>query len=151
MQVVLDHIVLNVLDVELELSFYCGVVGLAPERVEEYRAGTVLFPSVRLNADTLIDLAPPEMWGGGKGGLDGMVQKRGPANLDHFCLCVDKSEWSGLERRLQAAETVLEAGPLTLWGAHGDATAYYYKDPEENRVEFRYYEASKIGSVGSFP
>jgi len=135
MQAVLDHIVLNVENVELELSFYCGVVGLASERLEDYEAGAVLFPSVRLNGDTVIDLAPPEMWGGVKG------EERGPANLDHFCLCVDKGEWAELENRLQAAGTKLEAGPLTLWGAHGDATAYYYRDPEGNRVEFRYYEA----------
>ena len=132
MQATMDHIVLNVLDVERELSFYCDVVGLQPERVAEYRAGTVLFPSARLNADTLIDLAPPEMWGG---------EKKGSANLDHFCICIEKSEWSALEKRLEAAGTEREVGPVTLWGAHGDATAYYYKDPEGNRVEFRYYDS----------
>jgi extradiol dioxygenase family protein len=95
-----------------------------------------LFPSVRLNADTLIDLAPPEMWGG-----DGPDAARGAVNLNHFCLCVNTEEWSALEARLAAAGVVPEAGPMTLWGAHGDATAYYYKDPEGNHVEFRYYGA----------
>ena len=133
MQATMDHIVLNVLDVERELAFYCDVVGLQPERVAEYRAGTVLFPSARLNADTLIDLAPPEMWGGAKQGFP---------NVDHFCLRVEKDDWNALAKRLEAAGTPREVGPVTLWGAHGDAIAYYYTDPEGNRVEFRYYDAA---------
>ena len=62
-------------------------------------------------------------------------------NLNHFCLCMDPANWSALEARLAVAGAVPEAGPMTLWGAHGDATAYYYKDPEGNHVEFRYYDA----------
>jgi extradiol dioxygenase family protein len=66
---------------------------------------------------------------------------KGVPDLDHFCLSVEKREWRALEERLAQAGAVLEAGPMTLWGAHGDATACYYKDPEGNRLEFRYYEA----------
>ena len=49
MQCVMDHIVLNVEDDENMIAFYTGVLQLAPERLQEYRAGTVPFPSVRLN------------------------------------------------------------------------------------------------------
>ena len=45
-----DHIVLRCSDVEVSLAFYCDELGLEPERVEEWRRGEVLFPSVRINA-----------------------------------------------------------------------------------------------------
>lgn len=56
-----DHLVLNTADVERSLAFYTGPLGLEPVRVEEWRAGRVPFPSVRVSADTIIDLvAAPE-------------------------------------------------------------------------------------------
>ena len=58
----LDHIVLNVTDVERSLAFYEGVLGLPAERVEAWRRGELRFPSVRVNEGTIIDLvhAPAE-------------------------------------------------------------------------------------------
>lgn len=129
---VLDHIVLNCRDVDRQLAFYCDVVGLAPERVAEYREGKVLFPSVRLNADTLIDLAPPTLWSG---------DASGAANLNHFCLSIEARDWPALLERLDRAGVTMDTGPMTLWGAHGDATAYYLKDPEGNQLEIRCYGA----------
>ena len=54
----LDHIVLNVSDIDRALDFYMRVLGLSGERVEEFKAGTVGFPSVRINPRTIIDLFP---------------------------------------------------------------------------------------------
>ena len=51
----MDHIVLRTRDVEQSLRFYTEVLGMQPERVEQWRAGEVRFPSARLNADTIID------------------------------------------------------------------------------------------------
>jgi extradiol dioxygenase family protein len=126
----LDHIVLNVSDMDRQLAFYCDVIGLAPERVEEWRAGKVLFPSVRINADTLIDLAPPSLWSGERGGA---------VNLNHFCINVAPGEWEPLLDRLKRAGVTMDGGPMTLWGAHGNATSYYLKDPEGNQLEVRCY------------
>jgi extradiol dioxygenase family protein len=128
----LDHIVLNCRDTDRQLAFYCDVVGLAPERVGEYREGKVLFPSVRLNADTLIDLAPPTVWSG---------DRAGAPNLNHFCMSIEASEWPALIARLERAGVKMDAGPMTLWGAHGNATSYYLKDPEGNQLEIRCYAA----------
>ena len=49
----LDHIVLNVADVERSLRFYVDEVGLVGERVDEWRKQQVFFPSVRVNAARL--------------------------------------------------------------------------------------------------
>ncbi len=54
----LDHIVLNVGDIHRSLKFYTDVLGLQAERLDEFKAGKVGFPSVRINGDTIIDLFP---------------------------------------------------------------------------------------------
>jgi catechol 2,3-dioxygenase-like lactoylglutathione lyase family enzyme len=54
----LDHIVLNVGDIDRSLKFYTEVLGLKGERVDEFRAGKVSFPSVRITDQTIIDLFP---------------------------------------------------------------------------------------------
>ena len=60
----LDHIALNVRDMDSMLRFYIAVLGLKPERLDLYRKRKAPFPSVRVNADTIIDLFPAEMWQG---------------------------------------------------------------------------------------
>jgi catechol 2,3-dioxygenase-like lactoylglutathione lyase family enzyme len=116
-----DHLVLNVSDVERALEFYAGPLGLRPERVEEWRAGKVPFPSVRVNATTVIDL------------LD---RPRGESNVDHICLVVEPLDWQ--EVLDSGAFTVLE-GPVPRWGARGSAESVYVRDPEGNTVELRWY------------
>ena len=54
--IALDHIVLNVADVERSLAFYSQTLGMAAERVEAWRRGELRFPSVRVNEATIIDL-----------------------------------------------------------------------------------------------
>jgi len=61
MKCLIDHIVLNIEDDDKMITFYSTVLMMPSERLEEYRAGTVPFPSVRLNADTIIDLFPTPM------------------------------------------------------------------------------------------
>jgi len=134
MQCLMDHIVLNVTDDEKMIAFYTDVLMLAPERLEEYRAGSVPFPSVRLNPDTVIDLFPKSLW-----------QKNAPAgegreNLNHFCLALTKQAWDELAKRLGANDVEIEEGPVPRWGAHGRGTSIYFRDPERNLIEARYYE-----------
>lgn len=91
----MDHIVLNVTDMEAMLAFYLRVLELPAERLETYRAGQVPFPSVRLGADTVIDFFPEQMWAQqGEAGPCG-------AHLNHFCLALEKLEWDALVERLK--------------------------------------------------
>ncbi|MGS2613487.1 VOC family protein [Micromonospora sp. LZ34] len=116
-----DHLVLNVTDVERSLDFYCGVLGLAPVRVDEWRAGTVPFPSVRVSPETIVDL---------------VHRPRGESNVDHFCLVVAPLDWAEVIE--SGAFTVLE-GPVGRFGARGSATSIYVRDPDGNSVELRWY------------
>jgi extradiol dioxygenase family protein len=128
----MDHIVLNAEDIEALVRFYTEVVELAPERVEEYHRGEVLFPSVRINTDTVIDLAPKTMW------ERTALRSKGRPNLNHFCMTLAKEDWEALRSRLDAHHIAID-GPHPRWGAHGNGTSYYFRDPEGNEIEARYY------------
>lgn len=136
MQAVMDHIVLNVEDVEALMDFYVRIVELQPERMEEFRSGKVPFPSVRLNADTVIDLAPKSMWEGAK------PRTVSRPNLNHFCLTLQKGEWEKLRNRLDAHRITVD-GPYPRWGAHGNGTSFYFHDSEGNEIEARYYDEAR--------
>jgi glyoxylase I family protein len=133
MKLELDHIVLAVRDMDAMLRFYIDVIGLAPHRVDEYRAGTALFPCARIHDSTLIDLLPPALWNTGD------EAARTFPNLNHFCLAMEPVEWEPMLARLASAGVEIEAGPMTLSGARGDGTSVYIRDPDGNRVELRYY------------
>jgi len=134
MECMMDHIVLNVADEDEMVDFYANVLELAAERLEAYRAGQVPFPSIRLNADTVIDLFPKKLWD-----KSGSARPR-RENLNHFCIALDKDEWDALAQRLEAQGVEVEDGPVPRWGAHGTGTSIYFRDPEGNLIEARYYE-----------
>jgi catechol 2,3-dioxygenase-like lactoylglutathione lyase family enzyme len=117
----LDHIVLTCSDVEATLAWYCDRLGLAPVRVEEWRRGEVPFPSARVNDGTIIDLIPGAPTDG---------------RLDHFCLVVEPMDLADL-----AASGDLDVieGPVRRFGARGDGTSLYVRDPDGATVELRHY------------
>ena len=120
----MDHIVLVVSDVERSIAWYCDVLGLEPLRLDEWRRREVFFPSVRIDEGTIIDLVA--------GARDASVA----GNVDHFCLVVDRID---LDAVRSSGELDVVEGPLTRWGARGDATSLYVRDPDGNVVELRYY------------
>ena len=46
----------------------------------------------------------------------------------------------GLLERLKSNDFNIEEGPVSRWGAHGAGTSIYFRDPEGNLIEARYYE-----------
>ena len=116
-----DHVVLNVADAERSIAFYCDELGLKPERVEEWRNKEVFFPSVRIDEHTLIDL---------------LEVPRTGENANHFCLVVEPADFVAIKA---SGRFDVVDGPDTRWGAQGDATSLYVKDPDGNVVELRYY------------
>ncbi|HZR12482.1 MAG TPA: VOC family protein [Acidimicrobiia bacterium] len=117
----LDHVVLRVADVERSLAWYCDELGCMPERVDEWRAGTIFFPSVRLDATTVIDL---------------LQAPRADGNVDHVCLVIEPEDLQALK---DSGRFDVVDGPATRWGAQGDGTSLYVRDPDGNVVELRYY------------
>jgi catechol 2,3-dioxygenase-like lactoylglutathione lyase family enzyme len=119
-----DHLVLVVADVERSLAWYCDELGLAPERVDEWRSGEILFPSVRIDETTLIDLLAGEPTG---------------KNVDHLCLVIEPTDLAAIAT--SGRLDVVGEGPTDgLYGAQGFATSLYVRDPDGNVVELRLYE-----------
>ena len=134
----MDHIVINAVDIDKMVQFYTEVLLLPSERLEEFKEHKVPFPSVRLTKDTVIDLFPKKLW-----------EKTNPENvcrpnLNHFCLSTDKSSWEDLQGRLKQNAVQIDDGPVKRWGAHGPGVSIYFRDPEENIIEVRYYDESDI-------
>jgi catechol 2,3-dioxygenase-like lactoylglutathione lyase family enzyme len=129
----LDHIVLNVGDIDRALQFYTGVLGLAGERVELFQAGKVGFPSVRINDATIIDLFPRKNFDGRS------VSEKVDGNLNHVCLVVDAGDFAGVIETLKANQIAIRDGPVSRWGAQGQATSVYFLDPDGNEIEIRHY------------
>lgn len=119
----LDHIVLVVSDVEQSLAWYQRHAGLPGVNIDEWRAGTAPFPSLRINDDCIIDFIA---------GHDGA---RG--HLDHVCFVVAAGELG--ELRSSAELTIVSEGPRS--GARGIADSIYVRDPDGMLVEFRAYPA----------
>ena len=126
----MDHIVLRVKDVEVALKFYTETLGLKPERIEQWRAGEVRFPSARLNADTIIDFFPSDQE---------PVGREGARNQDHFCMVIEPRDMDELKAQFEAIGVDIQAGPGKRWGSHGDGISLYVYDPDDNVVELRHY------------
>ncbi|HWP56318.1 MAG TPA: VOC family protein [Candidatus Acidoferrales bacterium] len=127
----MDHIVLNVSDIERSLKFYTEILGLAGERVEEFRSGKVGFPSVRINADTIIDLSPKK--------TSAPARKDAEVNLNHFCLVAEAADLAQVAEHLKSRGVEILTGPVSRWGARGRATSIYILDPDGNEIEIRCY------------
>jgi catechol 2,3-dioxygenase-like lactoylglutathione lyase family enzyme len=125
-----DHVVFNVADLERSIAFYRDELGLVPARVEEWRRGEAPFPSVRVNASTIIDLVP--------------VPRSGE-NVSHICLVVEPADFDALKAsgRFEVVD-----GPATRWGARGNATSLYIRDPDGNTVELRHYGERSASTRG---
>jgi catechol 2,3-dioxygenase-like lactoylglutathione lyase family enzyme len=126
----MDHIVLRVKDVEESLRFYTQVLGMPAERVEQWRAGEIRFPSARINADTIIDFF---------GSDQEPIAKDGIKNQDHYCMVIEKTDMEALKAKFEAMGVGIQAGPGKRWGSHGDGISLYIYDPDDNVVELRHY------------
>lgn len=118
----LDHVVLNVTDARRSLAFYVDELGLEPLRVDEWERGEVLFPSVRVDATTIIDLLEAE---------------RSGENVNHLCLVL--ASGTDVDALATSGRFEVVDGPDDRWGAQGVTRAVYVSDPDGNVVELRSY------------
>ncbi|AEA25491.1 VOC family protein [Pseudonocardia benzenivorans] len=114
----LDHVVLVSPDPERLLAWYRDVLGLEVLRLEQWRRGEVPFASLRVSADTIVDVQ--------RGERDG-------ENMGHMALVVEGADLA----ELATAHGV--EGPRSLFGARGQGRGIYLRDPDGNGVELRTY------------
>lgn len=126
----LDHIVLNVSDAERSLTFYAGILGLRPERTREFRCGRAPFPSVRIDADTIVDFLDPAH-------RDATLPNR---NLNHIALALENVP-SEIAEFLKERNMPIVREMTGNFGAQGDtAHSFHVFDPDGNLLELQSYE-----------
>lgn len=126
----LDHFVLRVRDLERSLAFYGDVLGLKIEFLEEYRAGTRPFVSVRVGETSLIDLVTDPTYDPEKGANAG--------GLLHFCLDAPACDFERVIPWLrEKGVDVIEEQPVPRMGARGIGLSIYVRDPDGYVVELK--------------
>jgi len=118
----LDHVVLRVSDMERSVAWYRDLLGLDVVRLEEWRRGEAPFVSMRVTADTIIDLQ--------LGVIDG-------TNVDHIALVVDEVDLDELVASGRFGSDVRP--PRPLFGARGVGAGIYVRDPDGHGIELRTY------------
>ena len=115
----LDHVVVNVTDLDRALAFYCGVLGCTEERqpmdtLVQLRAGA-----------SMIDLMLKDKTPGGRA-----------ANMDHFAVVIEPFDETAIRRYLESHG--VEPGEVfTRYGAEGNGPSMYIHDPDGNMVELK--------------
>lgn len=134
----LDHVVLWVRDPVAAADFYEKVLGLEPLRVAEFTEGTVSFPSVRLNEETIFDLAPLTLAERMRVVPDADKSAGHPVN--HVCLALSETGFEALRARLEERGTPVSDISENAFGARGKALrSFYFRDPDANIFEARHY------------
>jgi catechol 2,3-dioxygenase-like lactoylglutathione lyase family enzyme len=134
----LDHVVVWCEDPFRSLAFYEEVVGLRGIRIEEFREGKAPFPSVRVSAESIIDLMPRAA----APSVDAMVGATATAGhpVNHVCLAMNREEFEALRSRVEENGATVSTMMERLFGARGPAAqAFYFLDPDSNVIEARYY------------
>lgn len=119
----IDHVVLQITDVEGSLFFYTEILGLAVERVIEDMG----LYQVRCGR-SLIDLRALE-----EGSVLAGKDQRG---IDHLCLHMH-GDIDEIVRHLKANEVPIVMGPVELYGATGYGTSVYVTDPNGHTIELK--------------
>lgn len=124
-----DHINIRIKDVEATVAFYHGVLGLEPDRLDDYRAGRRPLFAFRVNAGFIIHVFP-----------DAAFERASSQGYDHLALTVEGTTPAELVAVLEAQGVRIERQTERLWGARGDGWACYVRDPDGYRVELKIYE-----------
>jgi catechol 2,3-dioxygenase-like lactoylglutathione lyase family enzyme len=125
-----DHINIRVKDVEATVAFYQGVLGLEPDRLDDFRAGRRPLFAFRVNDSFIIHVFP-----------DPAYEREPSKGYDHLALTVEGVTPAALVAALEAKGVRIERQTERLWGARGDGWACYVRDPDGYRVELKIYGA----------
>jgi catechol 2,3-dioxygenase-like lactoylglutathione lyase family enzyme len=138
-----DHVVLWVEDPLASVEFFERIAGFAAVRMDEFRAGKTMFPSVRISEHSLLDLMPrrhaPRL-NERSGAASKITSDSAGHPVHHICIAMDQEEFDALQARLEANGMPVVAFMENSFGAQGQAPrTFYFHDPDGNVFEARYY------------
>lgn len=128
----LDHVAIEVTDLERALSFYHDLLGMPIRDRDRYEAGEVPYVAVVAGGRHLhlVPIDADEIDVGG----------------DHVCLLLRSDEIDSHEELETLLETLRDRGieveegePYRRYGAYGRAWAAYVRDPDGRRVELKFH------------
>jgi catechol 2,3-dioxygenase-like lactoylglutathione lyase family enzyme len=123
----LDHLILDVADVEASLAFYTSIFGFTDGGADGP------FRVMRVNADAIILLA-----------------RRPPASPQHLAFAMTRGEFDAVLSRVRVANVPYGdafdrvgtgRGPGDESGARGASKSIYLFDPDHHLLEILYYDA----------
>lgn len=123
----IDHIVLNVSDIEIAASWYQRVLGMEREEFGNDQRTALKFGGQKLNLRPAN--ADPRKW------ITGVNDKPGGADL---CFVTAVGVEDVIEH-LKACGIAIVAGPADRTGALGPMQSVYCRDPDGNLVEIATY------------
>ena len=123
----IDHVVLNVRDVEKAAAWYEGVLGMRREVFGPERRVALLFGGQKINLRPIS--ADPDEW------ITGASNAPGAADLC-FVTAVPPEN---VLAHLAACKVPILAGPVPRAGALGPMRSVYCRDPDGNLVEIASY------------
>lgn len=132
MQIVnaIDHVVLNVRDVEASASWYARVLGMT--RHDFAPSYGISRTSMKFGA-MMLNLRPADMdkvaWFTGAEAVPGS---------DDLCFLTHASP-EEVAQHLKDCGVAIEVGPVSRRGAQGEMTSVYCRDPDGNLIEIARY------------
>ena len=119
----IDHVVLQVTNIERSLEFYVGVLGLSLERIIE---GLGVY-QVRCGRNLIDLVALPE---------GSTLAEKSQRGMDHLCLMV-RGDMTRIFEYLKENGVELGSPLRELYGATGFGTSVYIFDPDRHMIELK--------------
>jgi catechol 2,3-dioxygenase-like lactoylglutathione lyase family enzyme len=124
----LDHLVVNVTDVERSVAWYQRVLGMRREDLP----GSPVRTSVHFGRQK-INLRPVSA-----SKQDWFTADREAAGSDDLCFITQETP-ENVVAHLNACDVPVELGPVMRRGARGDMTSVYCRDPDGSLIEIATY------------
>lgn len=124
----LDHLVVNVADVERAAAWYQRVLGMTREDLP----GTPVRTAVHFGRHKL-NLRPVSA-----SKIDWFTADNESAGSDDLCF-LTQSKPDDIVAHLKACGVAIELGPVKRRGARGDMTSVYCRDPDGSLIEIATY------------
>ena len=144
----IDHVVIRSRQRTEECKKFYRLFGFEIEReqqAEEFDQtgkGSVIFPIVRINDTTAIDLfgsSTERVW----------CKKNDKGNVDHICIVMDATAHLETLKRLKSNNHYI-VKQFKAWGAQGYGWSTYFNDPTGLYVEIRNYQENRWKEIENY-
>ena len=135
-----DHVAMPTANPEELIRFY-DALGFQVPDINSIKTSAIPAFEIRFGTQK-INVHLPELWKNTQFTLRGPSATPGCADL---CFVWGGTE-NDLRRRLAACGAEIIIGPVKMKGAQGASASIYTRDPDQNLIEFMFYDLSNLSS-----